>query len=154
MGKAKKNMAKNLADSFIRRTFVSLNITNKIRTYFTRHIWRRLGLRSLCVRYVQQTFGTASFFYALPNINNRNISNMLNVTKNANEAKNSNLDRTERAPKWVGVLGFILILAAPLEDHNFFRNFLCYICFCLPMAAFCFYATGAFDKLIDTLKNK
>lgn len=62
----KKNMAKCLVDSIIRRSFVSLNITNKIRTYFTRHIWRRLGLRSLSVRGVQQTSGTASFFIPIP----------------------------------------------------------------------------------------
>jgi hypothetical protein len=79
---------------------------------------------------------------------------MRNPVNSAKEAKNSNLDRTERAPRWVGVLGFILILAAPLEDHDFARNFLGYICFNLPMAAFCFYATGAFDELIKTLKNK
>lgn len=154
MDKGKKNMTKCLADSIIRRSFVSLNITNKIRTYFTRHIWRRLGLRSLSVRGVQQTFGTASFFYTHPTENNRNISKMLNRTNHAKEAKDSTLDRTERAPRWVGVLGFILILAAPLEDHDFVRNFLGYICFNLPMAAFCFYATGAFDELIKTLKNK
>jgi hypothetical protein len=154
MGKVKKNMTKCLADSIIRRIFVSLNITNKIRTYFTRHIWRRLGLRSLSVRGVQQTFGTASFFYTHPTENNRNISKMLNRTNHANEAKDSNLDRTERAPKWVGVLGYVLLFSVPLEDYNFARNFLCWFCFCLPMAAFCFYATGAFDELIKTLKNK
>lgn len=154
MGKAKKNMAKNLADSFIRRTFVSLNITNKIRTYFTRHIWRRLGLRSLCVRYVQQTFGTASFFYALPTENNRNISKMLNITNSANEVNNSTLDRTTRAPKWVGVIGFILLLAAPLEGADFARNAIFYLLFNVPAALFCFYATGALDQLIANLKNK
>lgn len=154
MGKVKKNMAKYLADSFIRRTFVSLNNTNKIRTYFTRHIWRRLGLRTLCVRGVQQTFGTASFFYTLPTENNRNISNMLNPTNHANEANNSNLDRTTRAPKWVGVIGFILLLAAPLEGADFCRNAILYLLFNVPAALFCFYATGALDKLISTLKNK
>lgn len=154
MDMGKKNMAKCLADSIIRRSFVVLNITNQIRTYITRHIWRRSDLRSLCVRGVQQTFrGDVIFFVPAPK-HNRNISKMLNPTNQANEAKNSTLDRTVRAPKWVGVIGFILILCAPLEGADFGRNVIFYLLFNLPVALFCFYATGALDQFINHLRTK
>lgn len=141
---AKKNMTNSLADSIIRRTFAmrTLNISNAILALF-----RGSGLR---LRGFAKHTGQRLFL--CPKHNEINI--MRTPVNSANEAKNSNLDRTERAPRWVGVLGLILILAAPLEDHDFVRNFLGYICFNLPMAAFCFYATGAFDELINTLKRK
>lgn len=140
----KKNMAKCLVDSIIRRSFVvrTLNISNAILALF-----RGSGLR---LRGFAKHTGQRLFL--CPKHNEINI--MRTPVNSANEAKNSNLDRTERAPKWVGVLGFILLLAAPLEDYNFARNILGYFFINLPMALFCFYATGAFDELIKTLKNK
>ena len=56
--------------------------------------------------------------------------------------------------KSAGVIGFILLLAAPLEGADFCRNAIFYLLFNVPAALFCFYATGALDKLITTLKNK
>lgn len=61
------------------------------------------------------------------------------------------MEKKVKAPKWVGVLGFILILCAPLEDvppPDFARNVAFYFLFNVPLAAFCFYVTGAFDDLL------
>lgn len=60
----------------------------------------------------------------------------------------------ELAPIWVGVIGIFLLLGAPLEDTNFFRNFLGYICINVPLALFCIYASGGFRTLIDRINNK
>lgn len=65
-----------------------------------------------------------------------------------------NDNNKEYAPIWVGVIGLFLLLGAPLEDHNFFRNFLCYICFNVPMALFCIYASGGFRELFNRINNK
>ena len=63
-------------------------------------------------------------------------------------------DNKDYAPIWVGVIGLFLLLGAPLEDYNFARNFLCYICFNVPLALFCIYASGGFRTLIDRINNK
>jgi hypothetical protein len=65
-----------------------------------------------------------------------------------------NDNNKEYAPIWVGVLGLFLLLGAPLEDQDFFRNFLCYICINVPLALFCVYASGGFRELFNRINNK
>lgn len=142
----KKNVANCLADSFIRRTFVVRipYISNAIMALFR-------GTDAMRSWGFAKHTGQRLFFCSL---HNDVINTMRTSVNHANEANNSTLDRTVRAPKWVGVIGFILLLAAPLEGADFCRNAILYLLFNVPAALFCFYATGALDKLISTLKNK
>lgn len=149
----KKNMAKCLVDSIIRRSFVVLDSTNCVRIDNVNTLyWRRSDTRT-SVRGVQQPFGTASFFCSRPNEHNNKINEMLDHVNHANEAKNSTLDRTNRAPKWVGVIGFILLLGIPADDAEI-GKFIFYVLFNWPIAAFCFYATGGFDFIVDHFKSR
>lgn len=61
-----------------------------------------------------------------------------------------------RAPKWVGVIGFIFcFFCLPLEADGaeFVRNAAAYLLLCLPFGLFCLYISGGFDKIIDEIKN-
>ena len=151
----RKNMRNYLQESNLRRSFVVLDSTNCVRIDDINTLyWRRSDTRT-SVRGVQQPFGTASFFCSRPNEHN-NINEMLDPVNHANEAKNSNLDRTNRAPKWVGTIGFLLLLCAPIDDisPNFERNAIFYLLFNVPCALLCFYFTGGLDEFINYLKNR
>lgn len=65
-----------------------------------------------------------------------------------------NNNNRELAPMWVGVIGFILLLAAPLEGKDSTRNVLFYLFFNVPAALFCFYATGGLSQLIKRINNR
>lgn len=149
----KKNMAKCLVDSIIRRSFVVRNLTNLVRiaTYYTSY-WRCSDARTFSSWGFANFSGQRHFFVPLHSENE--INTMRNPVNSANEVKNSTLDRTVRAPKWVGVIGFILILCAPLEGADFGRNVIFYLLFNLPAALFCFYVTGALDQFINHLRTK
>lgn len=61
------------------------------------------------------------------------------------------------APKWVGVIGFILIFfCTPLdaEGPEFVRNFFKYCFSVLPIGLVCVWASGGFHDIIDDLKKK
>lgn len=55
-----------------------------------------------------------------------------------------------KAPKWVGVIGIILLLSLPLEGtiEEFERGIVFYLLFNLPLSIFCFYVSGGFEWLI------
>lgn len=54
-----------------------------------------------------------------------------------------------KAPKWIGVIGLILLLSVPCEGTiaEFERDVLFYILFNLPLGIFCFYVSGGFEWL-------
>ena len=57
-----------------------------------------------------------------------------------------------KAPKWVGVVGLIFLLCAPIDDispaSEFVRNAMFYLLFNVPCALLCFYFTGGLDELL------
>lgn len=61
-----------------------------------------------------------------------------------------------KAPKWVGVIGLLLLLYAPIDDisPNFERNAVLYLLFNVPCALLCFYFTGGLERFIKQLRNK
>lgn len=138
-----KNIAKHLVDSFSLPTFVvrTLNISNAIMALFR-------GSGASLRGFAKHT-GQRLFLCPKHNV----INTMRTPVNHANEAKNSTLDRTNRAPKWVGVIGFIFLLAVP-ADFAELDEFFFYVLFNLPVAAFCFYATGGFDFIVDHFKSR
>ena len=65
-----------------------------------------------------------------------------------------NDNNRELAPIWVGVIGLFLLLGAPLEGKDFFRNFIGYLFINVPLAFFCIYASGGFRELFNRINNK
>lgn len=66
-------------------------------------------------------------------------------------------DNKQYAPKWVGIIGFILVFfCAPLdaEGPEFVRNFFKYCLSILPIGLFLIWASGGFHDFINDLKEK
>ena len=156
MDKGKKNMTKCLVDSIIRRSFVVRNLTNLVRiaTYYTSY-WRCSDARTFGSWGFANFSGQRHFFVPLHSENE--INTMRNPVNSANEAKNSTLDRTGYTPKWVGTIGYLLILFCfPYEGEitEFYKDFIDYLFSVVPVGLFCVWASGGFSDIANFLKNK